>query len=231
MKKPLLSVLVVGVLLGAGSGWADEQPDAKVLLDKAIQAMGGRAKLAKLATGSMKARITGGPGGQEIAVDIDGTWRGMSQYRANVEVQQGGNNFKGVLVFTVAQGWIKKGDDTKDAPEGVAPFIQNIFYAGRMPQLLPALRDKAYKLTPLGEVQVGQKGAGRTAFFQLRGQVKGDRTGAACALGGDDANDPALLRNQLRDNLRELFQHRAELIRGERLREKILGANPQGLQN
>jgi len=159
MKTPLLSVLAVGLLLAAGPGWADEQPEAKVLLDKAIKAMGGQAKLAKLGTVSAKAKLTGSPGGQEITIDIDGTWQGMSQYRANADVQEGGNNFKGVLVFNGDKGWIKKGDDTKDAPEGVVPFIQNIFYAGRMPQLLPALKDKAYKLTPLGEVKVGTQAA------------------------------------------------------------------------
>jgi hypothetical protein len=159
MKTPLLSVLAVGLLVGAGGGWADDQPDAKVLLDKAIKAMGGQAKLAKLATVSAKARITGSPGGQEITVDLDGNWQGMSQYRADADVQEGGKNFKGVLVFNGDKGWIKKGDNTRDAPEGVVPFIQNIFYAGRMPQLLPALSDKAYKLAPLGEVKVGTQAA------------------------------------------------------------------------
>src|SRR5438552_11847371 len=159
MKTPLLSVLAVGLLLAAGAGRADEQPDAKVLLDKAIKAMGGEAKLAKLGTVSAKAKITGSPGGQEITVELDGVWQGMSQYRADADVQEGGNNFKGVLVFNGDKGWIKKGDNTRDAPEGVARFIQNIFYAGRMPQLLPALRDKAYKLAPLGEVQVGTQAA------------------------------------------------------------------------
>lgn len=92
-------------------------------------------------------------------MDIDGVWQGMNQYRADADVQEGGNNFKGVLVFNGNKGWIKKGDNTKDAPDGVVPFIQNIFYAGRMPQLLPALKDKAYTLSPLGEVKVGTQAA------------------------------------------------------------------------
>src|SRR5262249_23123670 len=57
------------------------------------------------------------------------------------------------------KGWFKKEDKTDDAPEGLVPFIQNVFYAGRLPQLLPALRDKAYKLSPLGEVKVGTQAA------------------------------------------------------------------------
>jgi hypothetical protein len=159
MKTPLLSVLGVGLVLLAGTGRADDQPDAKVLLDKALKAMGDQAKLAKLGTASVKGKITGSPGGQEITVDIDGTWQGMNQYHADADVQEGGNNFKGVLVFNGDKAWIKKGAETQDAPDGVASFIQNIFYAGRMPQLLPALKDKAYTLAPLGEVQVGGQAA------------------------------------------------------------------------
>jgi outer membrane lipoprotein-sorting protein len=159
MKTLLFSVLAVGLLFAGGAAGADDQPDAKTLLDKAIKAMGGQAKLANLNTVSAKAKITGSPGGQEITVDIDGLWQGMNQYRADANVQEGGNNFRGVLVFNGDKGWIKKGDNTKDAPDGVVPFIQNIFYAGRMPQLLPALKDKAYTLAPLGEVKVGTQAA------------------------------------------------------------------------
>src|SRR5262249_841911 len=138
MKTPFYSILAPGLMLAVGAGSADDQPDAKVLLDKAIKAMGGD-KLAKLSTASVKAKLTGSPGGQEVTVDLDGVWQGMSQYRADADVQEGGKNFKGVLVFNGDKGWIKKRDNTRDAPEGVVPFIQNIFYAGRMPQLLPAL--------------------------------------------------------------------------------------------
>jgi hypothetical protein len=172
MKLPLCSVLAVGLVIAVGGGRADDNPDAKVLLDKAIKAMGGQGKLAKLSTASVKAKITGSPDGQEIIVDIDGVWQGMNQYRADADVQEKGQNFKGVLVFSADKGWIKKGDNTKDAPEGVVPFIQNIFYAGRMPQLLPALRDKAYTLAPLGEIKVGtQAAAGLSISHQDRKDV------------------------------------------------------------
>ena len=159
MKTRFLRVLAVGLVLGAGAARADEQPDAKVLLDKAIQAMGGEAKLKKLGTVSGKGKITTIKGGQEVSIDLQGTWQGLRQYRANVEIQDGGNNFTGILVINGDKGWFKKNDNTEDAPEGMVPFIQNLFYAARMPQMLPALRDKAYKLAPLGEVKVGTQAA------------------------------------------------------------------------
>src|SRR4051812_33727021 len=122
MKAALLLVLSLGLLIGAGTAKADEQTDAKALLDKAIKAMGGQAKLAKLSTASAKGKLTGSEGGKDVTVELDGLWQGMSQYRADVEVQEGGNSFKAVMVFNGDMGWFKKGDDTKDAPEGAVPF-------------------------------------------------------------------------------------------------------------
>jgi hypothetical protein len=92
-------------------------------------------------------------------VEIEGVWKGTSQYRADLDVQEGGNNFKAVVVINGDKGWLKKGDKTEAAPEGIAAFLQNIFHAARMPVLLPSLTDKAYKLTALAEAKVDEKDA------------------------------------------------------------------------
>jgi hypothetical protein len=158
MKTPFLAVLAMA-LLGGGASPADEQADTRALLGKAMKAMGDEAKLAKLNTASIKGKITASEGGQDIVVTFDGTWQGLSQYRADVDVQEGGNNFKGVVVFNGDKGWLKKNCQTRDAPAGAASMIQNLFYAGRSPLLLPAFKDKAYALSLLGEVQVGSQAA------------------------------------------------------------------------
>jgi hypothetical protein len=159
MKTQLVTALAVGLLFGTGTARAGEEAKAKALLDKAMKAMGGKAKLDKLNTASLKCKITASEGGKEIAVDLDGIWQGLSKYRADLELQEGGKNIKGVLVVNDNKGWFKAMDKTKEAPEGVAAFIQNLFYTARMPQLLPALTDKAYKLTLLAEVKVDEKDA------------------------------------------------------------------------
>jgi hypothetical protein len=159
MKTRLGAVLTVGLLFGGGASRADEQADAKALLDKAMKAMNGDAKLAKLHVASMKGKITGKDGGGEFTLSLDVTWQGMSQYRADVDIQDGGKNSQGVLVLDGAKGWIKHGDRTEAAPEMMAAFIQDVVHAGRMPQLLPALTDKAYKPTLLAEGKVGTRAA------------------------------------------------------------------------
>ncbi len=159
MRTQFATGLAVALLLGATAARADDRADAKALLDKAIKAMNGEAKLAKLSTGSLKGKITGKDGNREITLDIDATWQGMSQYRADVDIQDGGMNFKGVLVFDGAKGWIKRMDTTTEAPEAIGVFVQNLFHAGRMPLSLPSLSDKAYQPTTLAEVKVGDRAA------------------------------------------------------------------------
>jgi hypothetical protein len=158
MKTRLGAVLAVGLLLGGGASRADEQAEAKALLDKAMKAMNGEAKLAKLRTASLKGKLTGKDGDKEITVGIDATWQGLDQYRADVDVQEGARNSKGVLVLNGEKGWFKE-DKAKEAPDGLVPFIQNLFHAGRMPQLLPALAGKAYKPTLRAEGKVGTRAA------------------------------------------------------------------------
>jgi hypothetical protein len=159
MKPRLLTALAVGLLLGAGAARGDEQADAKALLDKAMKAMGGEAKLAKLSTATVQAKLSLSDGAQDITVTLDGTWQGMSQYRLDAEVQAGGQNFKALMIFNGDKGWMRARDKTEDAPEGVVPFVQNLFHAGRAPQLLPAFTGKDYKLSHLGEVKVGDRAA------------------------------------------------------------------------
>src|SRR5262245_48976234 len=159
MKTQSVTVLAVWLALGAGASRADEQADAQALLGKAIKAMNGEGKLAKFGTGSLRGKLTGSAGGQDITVGIDGTWQGLGQYRADLDVQEGGKTFQGVLVLNGEKGWFKGPDKTEEAPEGVAPFLRDLFYAGRMPLLLPALADKDYKLSLLGEIKVGNRTA------------------------------------------------------------------------
>lgn len=159
MKLRILMPLAVAIALAAGMGRADDQPDAKVLLHKAMKAMNSEAKLVNLGIATAKLKLTGSKGGQDFSVDIDGHCQALSQYRAELQFQGGGQNFNGALVLNGDKGWLKKMDKVEPAPEGIADFIQNVFYAGRMPLLLPALAQKDFKLTPLGEVTVGTQAA------------------------------------------------------------------------
>jgi hypothetical protein len=158
MKTQSVTVLAVWLLFSAGAARADE-PDAKAMLDKATRAMKGEGKLARFGAGTFKGKLTASEGGQQITANIEGTWQGTSQYRGELDIQEGGQNFKGVLVLNGEKGWFKGPDKTEEAPEGAAVFLREILYAGQMPLLVPGLAGKDYKLSLLGEVKIGDRNA------------------------------------------------------------------------
>src|SRR5262245_9995272 len=108
--------LVVGLsFLVAGVARSDDQAEAKPVLDKALKAMGGEAKLAKLQTGIGKGKITGQENGQELTLTFDASWQGLDKYRLDAEVNIGGMTMKGLMVVNGDKAWAKMGDQVQEA--------------------------------------------------------------------------------------------------------------------
>jgi len=146
-------------LVLAGSLRADSQADSKALIDKAIKAMGGQDKVAKLQTGTGKGKLTGQDDGKEITVTYEASWQGLDQYRIDADAQFDGNSKQALMIVNGAKGWIKAGERVEAAPKGLVSLIKDTFYGMRMPQVLPVLKGKGYKLSPLGELKVGDSPA------------------------------------------------------------------------
>jgi hypothetical protein len=162
IMRSVLSFLTAGCLLAVCSALvrADDQADAKPVLDKAIKALGGEDKLAKLTAGTWKGKITGRDNGMDVTLTTEGSWQGLDQYRIDGDAMIGGDSHKGVLVINGDKGWILgKADAAQDAPKEVLGFVKDLFYSMRAPHLLSALKDKAFQLSPLGEVKVGNRPA------------------------------------------------------------------------
>jgi hypothetical protein len=137
-------------------------PDpAKDLVDRAIKASGGAAKLAPLKAGLAKAKANIQDGNQQVAATIDVAWQGLDKYRFTVAADLGGMAKNMIVVIDAGKGWAKDLDRhmTKDAPAEAPPLIAAVLYALRMPHLLPALLDKDVKLTPLAEAQIDGRAA------------------------------------------------------------------------
>jgi outer membrane lipoprotein-sorting protein len=144
--------------LWAGPGRADDA-DAAPVVAKAVKAMGGEEKLAKLQTGSWKGKATVQEGGQDVTVVQEGTWQGLTRFRMDLDIQANGNNSKVLVVLNGDKAWVKGGEQVQDVPKEVLPFAFDLFYALRAPHLLAGLKDKAFQLAPLGEVKVDDKPA------------------------------------------------------------------------
>jgi hypothetical protein len=138
---------------------ADDQADAKAVIDKALKAMGGADKVAKFKAGTWKAKATAEHDGNKVTLTTEGTWQGLDQLRVDSEARLAGQTEKIQTVINGDKGWAKKGDMVREAPEGELPVVKDAFYALRMPHLLPGLKDKAFTLSPLGEVKIDDKPA------------------------------------------------------------------------
>ena len=138
---------VVGLSL-AGVLRAEEPKD---IVEKAIKAAGGEEKLAKVKaqTWSAKGKYYGMGEGQD--------------YTAEYAVQFP-NKFKFTVqgVFTIvydgSKGWRKMGDDATEMTAEQLAEQKEQMHGSYLATLLP-LRDKAYTLSPLGEVKVGDRAA------------------------------------------------------------------------
>ena len=155
MKRFLGAVVATTLLSVLGSPvWADDQ-DTKAILDKAIKALGGEAKLGKALAFSSKAKGTIRFGGNENPFNSQLTVKGLDHYRSEF----GNDMFQGVVVLAGDKGWRKFGDNLMEMDaDAVANEKRNI-YLQVVPVTLVPLKGKGFKVESVGEEKVGDKPA------------------------------------------------------------------------
>ena len=159
MRNRLGVSLAVCLALAAGNpARADDQADMKALLAKAIKAAGGEKKLAniKAMTYKFKGKFYGM--GQESDYTAETAVQFPDQSKTTITAEANNMTFTFVMVFNKNKGWRKFGDQTEAmTKEQVAEEKENLY--GRTVTQLVALKDKKFKLAPLGETKVGKKDA------------------------------------------------------------------------
>jgi len=149
------------VLARVGALWADDQAETKALLDKGIKALGGEATLKKYQAATWKGKATGyGPEGQAI-ITAEWSVQGPDQYRREAQIELLGQ-YAGqtVEVINGNEAWVKALDQmVYPLDKDSLPRVRiNRLYAPWVTTLVP-LKDKAFKLSPFGEVKIGRRPA------------------------------------------------------------------------
>ncbi len=157
MRTFFLALAAVGCLACPGLMRADDQPDARRVVDRALKAMGGAEKVSRFATATFKVKLTHEEQSKLSMVVGEGAWHGLDKVRLDGELTGPGGTDKIGAVINGTKGWMQKGARSEEAPENMLQALRNGFYAIRMPHLLPELRDKAYTLAPQGEQKVDDK--------------------------------------------------------------------------
>jgi hypothetical protein len=158
--KRFLGVLVVSALLsGQGSEGRADEKDATPILDKAIAALGGEAKLAKAGAATWKTKGTITFNDNTSPVKGSSAVEGIDKHRAEFEMEFDGNPFKGVTVLNGSKGWRKFGDDLQDLDDELLASEKNRAYLMVVPMTILPLKGKGFKVEAAPEEKVGDKPA------------------------------------------------------------------------
>jgi hypothetical protein len=153
-------VLAVCALVGTANAWlqAGGTAETKALLDKAIKAAGGQAKVDGLKDLAWKGKLSIDENGQQVTVGLDGNFQGWDRQRLEVEVNVNGTTQNLLLVINGKKGWVKNQNKANELGKELAVF-SDIVFAVRCPQLLTGLKDKSFQLSHLGELKVADQKA------------------------------------------------------------------------
>jgi hypothetical protein len=154
--RPMLPVFVL-LLAAKFSSAGDDQAAAKAIVDKAVKAMGGQDKLAKL-----KAANTKSEGKILFPVEASYTEESVSQlpdqHRFEMELSLQALKIKQILVFNGAKGWNKlQNNKTIEMPNALVAAFQDYFYAIGLAMNPLELRHKEVMVSTVGEMKIGER--------------------------------------------------------------------------
>jgi hypothetical protein len=154
MRTIVYGTLFACLLAGRLGAQADAQADARAIVDKAIKATGGEEKLARMKAGVSKSKGMFHGFGQPFEYTAEGSTQPPEQNVSKIEADIMGMRFSIMHVINGDKGWIKAMDQTRELPKEALDEEREQLYAQWVARLV-ALKDPAFKLGPLGEVQLG----------------------------------------------------------------------------
>ncbi|MGO9921036.1 MAG: hypothetical protein ACLQIB_40905 [Isosphaeraceae bacterium] len=158
--KRLLGIAFLAIL-AAGSGNSIQADDeiAKATLDKAIKALGGEEKLAKVEAFTWKSKGKFIINGSENKFSSQVTVQGLDQYRSEFDGEFNGNTAQHVTVLKGDKGWRKDGDQVIEMNKDQVANAKRSIYLMVVPTTLVALKGTNFEIGTAGEEKVGEKQA------------------------------------------------------------------------
>ena len=160
MRRLLIPCALVLAL--AALGRADDDADAKAVVEKAVKARGGADNLAKYKADVLKIKGAVHVSGLDIDFAGEISFQQPDKSRAVIEGTVMGTNFKSTRVVNGDKGWI---DDLLGATQSMRDMSKEELAEERESQnansiaRLAVLTDKAYTVSTVGESKVGDKEA------------------------------------------------------------------------
>ncbi len=146
MRHSIIAAAVI--LCTTKAGRADEPPEVKAVIDRAVAAVGGADKLAHLKAGVWTTRFAGRQSETKLYGQLPG------QFRLESERIVDGKTIPVVRVIDGNIGWVKEGESVKAmSPEQVAGMKATLYHKAAA-QMLLSLREPGTTLTPLGMTSI-----------------------------------------------------------------------------
>jgi hypothetical protein len=153
MTRLIGAVLALALVAGMRTPVrAEEAQNPNAILDKAIQALGGEAKLNKVLAGaSWKAKGTITIMEGDNPVTVQGTAQGLDHSRQEFEGDFGGNQVKGVTVIAGDKGWRDFGGERTELDKDALAIEKRRAYLALVPITILPLKGKEFKVETISE--------------------------------------------------------------------------------
>jgi hypothetical protein len=148
-----LALAFWNTLLFATGSFAEDKAEA--IVEKAIQAQGGEANVAKLRTMRIKVEGTAAlaPGQPDLPFTIEDTWQMPTRYKTTSTFQVMGRKLIQTQVIDGDRGWIQIDGRTQDLPKEAITEMSEQKYAEDLDRLA-FLKGRGIQLSALGEIKV-----------------------------------------------------------------------------
>jgi hypothetical protein len=155
MRRFLGAVVAMSLVLVLFSPARADDQDAQAILDKAVKALGGEEKLAKVTAFSVKSKGTINFGGNENDFDGQLTVEGLDHLKRELSNDQ----FHVVTVLGGSKGWRKFGDNSSELDDDGVSNEKRYLYLQVVPVTLVPLKGKGFKVEKADDEKVGDKPA------------------------------------------------------------------------
>src|SRR5262245_11479191 len=158
MRTIHMAFVLCGLIASTSVGF--DRDGARAIVEKAIQAQGGQAKVAKLRTMRIKVEGTTDlvPGQPNLPFAIEDIWQMPSRYKSSTTFQLQGKKFTQTQVIDGDKGWIQINGQVQDMPKEALAEMKEQKYAEDLDRL-GFLSDKGIELSMLAEIKVDGKPA------------------------------------------------------------------------
>jgi hypothetical protein len=161
MKRYATAILATGLLVGLGPLAAADDPDAKAVIDRAVEALGGAKKLGAVQAVRWKTRgkIKINRNNEQSDFTAKVTAWGIDKFRQEFEGELRGNVGKSVIVIDGDKGWRKSDGETNPLEADQLANSKRGVYLQWVPEMPQLLEGKGFKIEAVQAEKVGGKPA------------------------------------------------------------------------